>query len=101
VPIYENVELTPKEHMMMEFQKDEAREAREHAIVMKKLEIELARDKYAGEIELRKLEAKWSSWLRLPSLIIKWPLFIFFGFGYVIDSIKGNDPTNNFWKFIK
>lgn len=85
----------------MEYQKDEASAAREHAIVMKKLEIELAREKNAAEIELKKLEAKWSSWLKLPSMIIKFPLYIFFGIGYVVDSIKGNDPTNNFWKFIK
>lgn len=101
MPIYENTELTPKEHMMMEYQKDETRLNREHAIVMKKLEIELAKEKNAAEIELKKLEAKWSSWLKLPSMIIKFPLYIFFGIAYVVDSIVGNEPSSNFWKFIK
>lgn len=101
MPIYENMELSPKEHMMMEYQKDEARLGREHAITIKRLDIELAKEKNSAEIELKKLEAKWSSWLRLPSMIIKWPLYVFFGVGYVVDCIKGNDPTNNFWKFIK
>lgn len=101
MPIYDNVELTPKDHMLMEYQKDEAANAREHAIVMKKLELELAREKYAGEIALKTLEAKWSSWLRLPSMVIKFPLYPLMGIAYIVHVITHKEPPKKFWDFIK
>lgn len=101
MPIVDNPEMTPREHMQMEWTKEENERSREHAIVIKKLELELTREKNAAEIKLKELEAKWSSWLRLPSLIIKLPLLVLLGLGYVIDSIKGNDPSSNFWKHIR
>jgi len=67
---------------------------------MKRLEIELQREKNQAEIELRKLEAKWSSWLALPKMIIKLPVYILLGFGYTIQSVRKQTPTKEFWRFI-
>lgn len=101
MPIYENVELTPKESVLMEAQKEEAERSREHAVRMKELEIQFMKEKFAGEVELRKLEAQWNSWLKLPSMIIKLPLYVLFGIAYIVDSFKRGEPSKDFWKFIQ
>ena len=96
--IQEDVMLTPKESILIEHQTEETRLAREHAVRMKELDLELAREKYAAEIELKKLEAKWNSWLRIPLVIIKLPVYILLSFGYWFDSIRGSEPSKDFWK---
>lgn len=95
--ITENDTLTPREHMMLEAEKDEARLAREHAVTMKQLELALAKEKYQASIELKRLEAKWSSWLRIPIIIIKLPISLVLAVGYIFAVFRKQEPSKSFW----
>jgi len=99
--IVENTELSPREHILLEHETEETRLSREHAIKVKELELELAREKYKAEIELKKLEAKWSSWLRLPSMVIKLPVYILLGVGYIVSCSRKYESSRNFWNYLK
>jgi hypothetical protein len=98
--IQEETMLTPRESIILEHDTEEQRLAREHAVRMKQLELELAREKHAADIELKKLEAKWSSWLRIPITIVKLPIYLILSFGYLLDSIRGNEPSRDYWKLL-
>lgn len=98
VLVDENIQLSPRESMLMEHDTEERRLGREHAVRIKELELELARENHRANIELKKLEAKWSSWLKIPVLIIKLPVLILLSFGYWLDSIRGSEPSKDFWK---
>jgi len=98
--VFESNELSAREYVLLENERDENRLIREHAEGLKRLEIELQREKNQAEIELRKLEAKWASWLSLPKLVIKLPVYLLLGIGYIIQSIRNQNPTDNFWDFI-
>lgn len=99
--IYENQELSPREYILLENEKEEARLGREHAVTMKRLELELQKDKNASEVALRTLEAKWSSWLRLPKLLLLLPVYFLLGIASIIASIRNQKIDTNFWKLIK
>lgn len=66
-------------------------------------------DKQAGlqirlkelEIEALKLESKITAWFTLPVKIIKLPVYLLFGVGYIIHSVKKTEPSESFWKFLK
>lgn len=83
-------ELSPREHILLEHEKEEGRLAREHALNMKRL-----------DIEAQKLEAQWSSWLKIPLTIIKLPVYILFGIGYICNVLTKQEPSENFWKLLK
>lgn len=74
----------------MDREREQEKEQIAYGIEMKKMDIELA-----------KLEAKWSAWLRLPSLIIRLPLLIILGIAYLIHAKKGIEPSDNFWRLLK
>lgn len=97
----ENTELSPREYVLMESQKEEARLAREHAVTIKQLELATVQEKNAAEIELKKLEAKWSSLLKIPATIIKLPIYAVLSVGYIVYAIRGTEPGKSFWQLIK
>lgn len=98
---YENPELSPREHILMENETEERRLAREHAVRIKQLELELQREKNSATIQLKKLEARWSSWLRLPALIIKLPLLLVLGVAYICAVLRKTEIPKEFWNIIK
>jgi hypothetical protein len=98
--ITENDQLTPKEHVLLEAEKEEARLAREHAVTIKQLELAMKRDDNQAKVDLKRLEAKWSSWLRIPSLIIRLPFLIILAFGFVVAAIRKHDPGKSFWSLL-
>lgn len=98
--IVENAQLSPREQVLMEAEKEENRLSREHAIQLKQLELQLAREENASQIELKKLEAKWASWLKLPSLIIRIPLFILLGVAYIFAVCFKYQPQKRFWDLL-
>lgn len=53
------------------------------------------------ELEVAKLEAKWTSWLRLPMFVIMLPVRFLFGIGFIVICFMKKEPSDNFWKFIK
>jgi hypothetical protein len=101
MPIIDNPELSPREHILLENERDEARLVREHQVTLKRLELEIVREKNQAAIELRMLEAKWSSWLSLPKIILKLPVYVLFGVGYIIHAVRNHEPSKSFWSFIK
>lgn len=99
--VYDNPELSPREYVLLENQKEEGRLTREYAIKIKELEIELEREKNLGQLKLAELESKWATWLRIPITIIKLPVYVIMAFGFIVLSIRKKNPTEEFWKFIK
>lgn len=90
MPIVSSEVLTPRESILMEADKEEGRLTREHAVTMKKLDIEAA-----------KLETKWNILFKIPLTVIKLPVYIVFSIAYIAAVIKGTEPTEEFWKFLK
>jgi len=75
-------QLTPREFALMEAEQEDARLAREHAIAIKSLELNLAREDNQAQIQLKTLESKWSSWLKIPKLVILLPVLIILAAAY-------------------
>lgn len=53
------------------------------------------------ELEIERLEAKWASWTRLPVFLIMLPVRMVMAFGYIVLAIRGKEPGDNFWKFMR
>lgn len=83
-------QMTPRESLDHEWHVEEFKMQSEHAIVMKKL-----------DIEQQKLEARWASWLRIPLTIVKLPVFMIMALGYVVAMATGHKVSQNFWTFLK
>lgn len=98
--ITENDQLTAREYTIMEAERDEARLAREHAVTIKQLELAIKREDNQAKVELKKLEAKWSSLLRIPSLIIKLPILFILSFGYIASVLSNQEPSKSFWNYL-
>lgn len=98
--IEQNAQISPRESVEHQWSLDEWDRQAQHAITMKNLEIELAREQHQAEIELKKLESKWASWLKIPLLIIKLPVFILFGFAYIVCAFTGYQPVKRFWDLL-
>lgn len=52
------------------------------------------------EIALATLEAKWSSWLRIPLFVIMLPVRILFAIGYCIAVARKVELSDRFWNFM-
>lgn len=96
----ENTQLTPRESVVMERDTEELRLAREHAIRMKHLEIEAAKEEYAAQLELERLKSKWATWLRLPVIILKLPLFVLLGLAYICSMFTKKEMPKRFWDLL-
>lgn len=83
-------ELTNREREEMEFQQQMFDRQAEHTQKVK-----------AMELEVTKIQAKWSSLLRLPIMIAKTPLFILMGVAYCIAVARRHEPSDNFWNLLK
>lgn len=88
--IQKHDQVTPRETLLHEWQKEEFTLQSEHATNMKKL-----------EIEHLKLESKLSAWYKIPITILKLPLYVLLGVGYVIHAIRKSEPSDKFWEFLK
>lgn len=101
MPIQDATELTPREHVLMEAERDENRLAREHAVKIKELELEVARENNQSEIKLKELQAKWASWLNIPIIIIKLPLFVLLGMAYICSMFTKKEMPKRFWDLLE
>lgn len=82
--------ITPREQMTWEHEKEMARLYHEQAVTMKQLELDLAR-----------LEAKWSSWLRIPKLLVLLPVLLVLSIGAVISAARKSDFHVKFWDLLR
>lgn len=97
----EEYEITPREMVLMEAEKEANRAAMDHAIAIKSLELNLARENNTAEIKLKELEAKWNTWLKIPIQIIKLPLYVLLGIAYVCSMFTKKEMPRAFWKLLE
>lgn len=83
-------ELTPREAYMLRYEQEQEERQLTYAAAMRDKDLELAR-----------MEAKWSVWLRIPILIIKLPLYVILGLAYIVHAIRGIEPSDNFWNMLR
>ena len=60
-----------------------------------------AKDIKAMELEVAKLEAKWSSWLKLPRLIVLLPVSMIMAIGFCISMVRDKEVPEDYWKFLR
>lgn len=53
------------------------------------------------ELEVAKIEARWGSWLKLPGMIIKLPLYVLLGIAYIVSMITKKEVPKEFWDLLK
>lgn len=94
-------EVSPREHLLHEWETEIFEKQAAHAIKMKEMELEIKREDNQAKIELKKLESKWASWLRLPGLLIRLPYLILFGFAYIVAAFKKYEPPKKFWDLLQ
>lgn len=87
---FQGEEMTPREMALQRHEKE-----------MLELEIKHSEKLKEQDIELAKLEAKWNSWLKIPTTIIKLPIYFIIGLSCIVYAIRGVDPSEDFWNFIK
>lgn len=88
--IVDNNQMTPRETLEHEWRVEEQRILQEHAVTMKRLDLETA-----------KLEVKWASLTKIPMTIIKLPVYFVVALGYVIAKIRGDEVSTAFWDYLK
>lgn len=85
-----NSELTMREREIFNQEKEMAQLQVEYNLKAKELELEVA-----------KIEARWSSLFQVPILIIKLPVFILFGIAYICSIFTKTELPDDFWRFLK
>lgn len=82
--------LTPREYEMFNQRKEMFELEAQQALAVKRMEIEVA-----------KLEAKWSSLLRLPIFLLKLPVLVILAIGFCIAVARGKELSSSFWAYMK
>lgn len=82
-------ELTDREREEFEQEKTFAQLQSDHSLRLKELELEVA-----------KIEAKWSVLLKIPVTLVKLPMLILFGFALIISTITKKDMPDRFWDYL-
>lgn len=90
MPMVTSMELTPREREDREFEREMWDKKASHAIEIKKL-----------EIESEKQHNRLSAWFSIPITIVKLPIFLLFGVGYIIHVIRKTEPSEKFWFFLR
>lgn len=83
-------QFTPRELETMRYESERADKEMAYGLKMKEL-----------DIEVQKLETKFSSLLRIPITIVKLPLLILMGIAYIVHAIVKIEPSQDFWKLLK
>lgn len=83
-------ELTPREREELNWEKEAT-----------KLQVAYAEKVKEMDLEVRKLEAKWSSLFRLPMSIIWLPIRFVMAFAIPISVITKKELPDKFWEFMK
>lgn len=53
------------------------------------------------ELEVAKLEAKWTQLYRLPLAVVLLPVRILFAIGFIALCVVKKEPSDKFWEFMK
>lgn len=91
MPILEGPEkLTPRERAELDWEKEATHLQADYALKVKEL-----------ELQVKKLEARWSSLFRLPMAIIWLPVRLIMAFAIPISAITKKDLPDKFWEFMR
>lgn len=82
-------QLSPREYEEFNQRKEMFEMQAQHELAVKDKEIALAT-----------LEAKWSSWLRIPLFIIMLPVRFLFGIAYIVAVSRKFELGDRFWSFM-
>ena len=82
--------LSPREYEEFNQRKEYFELQAEHELKVKNLELEVMR-----------LEAKWSSWMKLPVMVLMLPVRILFGFAFICSVFVKKDLPAEYWRVIK
>lgn len=93
--------LSPREYILLENDRDEARLVREYNAHLKELELDVLREKNTGDVALAQLQAKWSSWLQIPITIVRLPVYILLSIAVILLSIRNREPSARMLDFLK
>jgi serine kinase of HPr protein (carbohydrate metabolism regulator) len=85
-----NPNLTPREREELDWEKESTR-----------LQVELAQRKQDYELDLRKLEVKWTQIFRLPTAIILLPVKLVMSLAIPISVLTKYELPKEFWEFVK
>lgn len=93
-------EITPREYTEHDWRVEEFEKQAAHVTHLKELDLEILREQHKAEIELRTLEAKWTSWLKIPLMIIKLPMLIILAIAYIFAIAFNYQPPKRFWDLL-
>lgn len=83
-------QLTPREHLQMEFEREMFDKRTTYELEAKKLELEVAA-----------IEARWNSWFKLPATIIKLPIYCLLAISVIISSIRNQEVPKDIIDILK
>jgi hypothetical protein len=83
-------DMTPREREEFKQEKEAAQMQIDYQLQAKQLDLEVA-----------KIEARWSVLLKIPIIIVRLPILILFGIALIISVITKKDLPKEFWDFIK
>jgi len=81
--------LTPREYELYNQRKEFFELQAQHDLAIKDKDIALAT-----------LEAKWSSWLRIPLFIVMLPIRVLLGIAYIVAVSRKFELGDRFWNFM-
>lgn len=82
--------ITPAESTRHAWDLEATREARNHDLAVR-----------AQELAVIKRQTSWGSLLQLPLTILKLPLYILLGVGFIVAMVRKHDPTEDFWSLLR
>lgn len=82
--------LTPREHQEFMNRKEFFELQAQHELAVKEKELEVMR-----------LEAKWSSWMKIPLTIVRLPVLLLFGIAQIVAVARKYELPEAYWRFIK
>jgi hypothetical protein len=83
-------DLTPRERAEMDWEKEATR-----------LQVEYAEKIKQMDLEVRKIEAKWTQLFKLPMAIVGLPIRFVMAFAIPISVITKKELSKEFWEFIR
>jgi len=81
--------LTDREREEFEQEKTIAQLQADYQVVYKQM-----------EIDLQRIQVRWTQVFRLPFAVLMLPVRILFGLGYIAHAIRGSKPDDKFWDYL-
>ena len=90
MPLQNSEMLTPREAQIMQAEREENELSRVHELALKDRDIELA-----------KLELKWTQLFKIPLAVIAIPIRVVASLALCISYARKQEPSDNFWKYLR